>query len=656
MADESGTLISYVLGMLLKKIIVPFGFHDRVKVIKAMQEDDVSGLVDSLTDFSVDSANVDFSIETNNPEFSKILRKWLNTINSAYRGKIPSGLKPLAKEYFKERWKYSSFPVLKIVKWDTIDKILVPTKMAFVDGGSIYAEDVEAKDETLKLISYNYFLGKDSKTHIELNNNCIFSRPYGRWFDKYPTPYLIKRGVYHNFKIIDSIKNMETKILDQIIPYMMLVKKGTAELAKNQIKTYSNEELNQIITDLQDLTKKLSENNTDDKTPIRATNFDEEIKHLIPDLKTIFQTELFASAEKNILTGLGFIDIAEAVSSSRRESILNPKVFIEECRTGVEDFKQIMKDLVFLIIEKNKDNHPKYINTEFYITASAVTSFMTNDFKNQMRLLWERGQLSNQTYCEVVGEVEYRTELTRREKEAKNGDEYTMYPHLTKNDEDKGIDIVGERPEEDVNGNPIDTDKIDDPEKYNIGMIIDDKIVNSEGKLIELEEGIFLTAEELELEKAYVPRITKNYIRLRQVLPSKFQKRSFRTITLSATRGIKAIVGRLIGEKTTTIQSYLFDKTKWTIKEAQTWVEQHKQAHAKLFTAPYTRITELPNNVKKKLSPSQQRKWMTIFNNAYNYMLKKTGDTDKAETYAFRVAWSQVRATKRKKSICTKTT
>ena len=538
--------MSWIVSSLLRKQIVPSGFHDQVKAVKAMQSDDISGLVDSLTDFSVNSANVDFSIETNNPEFSKILRKWLNTINTFYRGKIPSGVKPLAKEYFKERWKYSSFPVLKIIKWESIDKILVPTRMAFVDGGSIYAEDKETS-KALKLISYDYYLGNDTKTRQLLDNNTIFSRPYGRWFDEYPIPYLIKRGIYHNWKIIESIKNMETKILDQIIPYMMLVKKGSEALATKNIKVYTNEELDQIITQYQDLATKIE--SLSDKTPIRATNFDEEIKHLIPDLKTIFQDELFASAEKNILTGLGFIDIAEAVSSSRRESILNPKVFIEEVRTGVEDFKQIMKELVLLIIEKNS-THKKYMNTEFYITASPVTAFMTDKFKNQMRLLWERGLLSNQTYCEIVGEIEYITEKARREKEAKNGDEYIMYPHITDNREGVGIDIVGEEPmdknkknkKEDKNGKPIPISKVGDPGKYNIG-------------------------------------------------------------------------------KTT------------------------------LITSPYTKLTDLPNNVKKRLNIKKQRIWLKIFNNAYNFYLKKFGDIGKAETLAFRTAWSQVKSIKAKKRV-----
>ena len=40
---------------------------------------------------------------------------------------------------------------------------------------------------------------------------------------------------------------------------------------------------------------------------------------------------------------------------------------------------------------------------------------------------------------------------------------------------------------------------------------------------------------------------------------------------------------------------------------------------------------------------------MKIFNNAYRFYLKKFGDAKKAETLAFRTAWSQIRQVKSKK-------
>ena len=73
---------------------------------------------------------------------------------------------------------------------------------------------------------------------------------------------------------------------------------------------------------------------------------------------------------------------------------------------------------------------------------------------------------------------------------------------------------------------------------------------------------------------------TENYIRVRVKDPGSFQDDSFRTITISADQGIKAVIGKLKGETNTTIQTYLFDKDKWTTERAQAWVKEHEKAEA----------------------------------------------------------------------------
>ena len=314
-------VLNLIISSLLKKIIVPTIYQERVKAVKTMLEDDMSGLVDSLTDFAVDSASVNFTVETDNEKVTQILKKWLEKVNAGYNGQIPRGIDALAEEYFKERWKSSSFPILKITKWENIDGLSVPTKMFFVDGESVRAEDKEKDDTTKTLFSYNYYLG--SGKNDPLDKGVIITKPYGRWFDKYPNPYLIKRGVYHNWKIIQSLKNKQTEILDQIIPYLFLVKKGS-EALDLQDKGYTQEDLKSVKNDLEKLVKTIRELQTGQTTPTRVTNWDEELKHLIPDLEVIFKRELFAVAEREILSGLGFIDVVEATSTSRRESVLNP--------------------------------------------------------------------------------------------------------------------------------------------------------------------------------------------------------------------------------------------------------------------------------------------------------------------------------------------
>jgi HK97 family phage prohead protease len=74
------------------------------------------------------------------------------------------------------------------------------------------------------------------------------------------------------------------------------------------------------------------------------------------------------------------------------------------------------------------------------------------------------------------------------------------------------------------------------------------------------------------------PEVTENTIRIRVRNPGDFEEDSFSTINIGGEdSGIQATVGRLTGETTMTIQSYVFDKENFTVEEAQAWVEEHKK-------------------------------------------------------------------------------
>jgi len=74
--------------------------------------------------------------------------------------------------------------------------------------------------------------------------------------------------------------------------------------------------------------------------------------------------------------------------------------------------------------------------------------------------------------------------------------------------------------------------------------------------------------------------VTDQYIRIRQKNPDNFVEDSFRTVTISAKEGIKAIMGKLKSDPdgSMVIQSYLFDKDKWTVNEAKKWIADHKKS------------------------------------------------------------------------------
>ncbi len=466
---DNATLLNYIIQTLTDKVIVPTNFHDQVGSVRSMLLDDVTGLIDSLTDFQVNSAVVDYTIQTTNTNFTKNLAKWQDSINSNFRGLIPSGLKPLTKEYFKERWKNSSFPILNIGKWENIGGLTVPTELYFLKGESVYAHDKNPEDDNLGLFSYDYYLGNKREDKYKIKkDSSIFTRPNGRWYDKYPIPYLVKNGVYHNYRLFKSLKSHQHKILTQIIPYLLLIKKGTEGLATNNVKVYDDKELKQVKADFENIINKLKvldEGGQSSLLPFRATQFDESVEHLIPDLIKIFSKELFEELERNILGGMGFVDIIQGMSSSRRESVLNPKGFMTEVQSGIDDFKQLLKDLIYYIKDANS-KHSKYMNSDFYITSSPVKGFQTEEFKNQIRLLWKNGKLSSQTYCELVGEVDFPTEVFRRDREIKEGTEVKMYPQITENHE-KDVSPTEEKhlKIEDKNGKPLPPDKFEKEQK-----------------------------------------------------------------------------------------------------------------------------------------------------------------------------------------------
>jgi len=70
--------------------------------------------------------------------------------------------------------------------------------------------------------------------------------------------------------------------------------------------------------------------------------------------------------------------------------------------------------------------------------------------------------------------------------------------------------------------------------------------------------------------------VTAKKIRIRVKAPGSCTKGTFRTITIGkASKGIKAVICRPKGKTSTTIQSYLFDKSKWTTTRARAWVKKH---------------------------------------------------------------------------------
>lgn len=139
------------------------------------------------------------------------------------------------------------------------------------------------------------------------------------------------------------------------------------------------------------------------------------------------------------------------------------------------------------------------------------------------------------------------------------------------------------------------------------------------------------------------PDVTENYIRLRQRDPDDFKEDTFRTIWISRGDGIKAVVGKLKNppqgqESSMVVQSYLFDKDKWTVEEAQAWVKDHKEVNPDDVTAKQIieseEFEEAVNNIIEN-KMSEHKSYI-------DELLAKAGDKPEAEAKAEDVEIGQV--------------
>jgi hypothetical protein len=428
------------------QIRIPTAYREQVLAIKLLLRNDTSGLVNTLLDFAIDCALVDYSVETSNANLTALFNGWLSSINSDLRGQIPVGVNALAKQYFRERWKGSSFLLLRTV-WEEKDGYTLPTKLWFVNGEDIA---VSSDDETVAIGGEKYSIKvskKEAKTLPASNNEMIFvQKPFESWGEEYPIPYLIRKGVFRNLKFLELLTTKGEYIVGKALEYLLMIKKGSEGLTlSNQPEfTYSKDDLQKVKDDLEAL---IQNRQGTGGVSTYATNFDTEVSHLIPEYSKAIAAELYAPIERRILAGLGMIDVVQGISSTRRESTLNPRPLIGEIEHGIEDFKALLTDIMYVAIEKNKIKHPKAVGKVNKIHSSPITHFITDDIRTQLRSMYDRGVISKQTYSETCGGVDFNIEVERTKNEKKRGLDVIMYPPVTQNQEATSDTPVDNQPD-----------------------------------------------------------------------------------------------------------------------------------------------------------------------------------------------------------------
>jgi hypothetical protein len=417
------------------EISVSDDFHVRCDYVSEIMDNDVTGIVGTVIDYSINSASeAKFRVECSEESLEELLNLWLEQININING-VPTGLQELAKEYYKERWAGSSLCLLRVDKWKSITRgansITVPTVLYFVIGSSVYIKRSNAKN--YKLGSDQYFLNEDLKTGQIPTEASIVQKPFGRWFTEYPTPYLIKQGVYKNWKSIQVLQNKGNEVITKILPYLFLMQKGTENMYLQDKGEYTDADLKTMVDNFKDAAERYNKEGA--KLPATGVPFDQKYQHLIPDLLPILREELYAQGSRSILSGLGFIDVVQGVSSTRKESVLNPKPFVAEVNAGVDGFKTILMDVIGLIITENKGSHKKLFSENTYLKiVNSPLKINVETLIDSLRSAFVYGTISIQTYQEILG-IDPEQELERMKKEMADGLRDVYYPHLIQNTE-----------------------------------------------------------------------------------------------------------------------------------------------------------------------------------------------------------------------------
>ena len=429
------------------EISVPTEFHERASKVAVLLDNDISGVISTVVDYSINSASeARFSIECSDQSLEDLLELWLERINVNVDG-VPTGLQELAKEYYKERWAASSLCLLSVSNWKKItiggNSITVPTVLWFVSGSSVW---IERKNEKyFKLGTDKYFLDKDFKKSLPSgeSEDIIIQKPFDRWFTKYPSPYLIKKGVYKNWRGLEVLQNKGDELITKVLPYLFVMEKGNEALAVQKNEKPDDTDLQTMVNTFKDAMKRF--NNEGAKTPVAGWAFDQKGSHLIPDLKGMLSEELYRQGYRAILSGLGFVSVVQGVGQSRKEEVINPKPFVAEVNAGVAGFKSILMDVIRLIISENKIDHKKLfsINNPLRVVSTPLR-INVEQIIDQIRSGFVYGTISVKTYQEMLG-IDTDQELERMRKEwelDKDGINLRQiyYPHVISNQEDKGID------------------------------------------------------------------------------------------------------------------------------------------------------------------------------------------------------------------------
>jgi len=409
----------------------PSGFEQQVLACRGMATNDVTGLVSTVIEFVEDAVSeVKFRIETDNPNLTKILNSWLSSINEKDSKYIETGFTAFVKQYVREKF-LSSFNIVKY-KFNKFSVLRLPTTLYLEDSSKVIALEGSTG------LKQRYSLDGDN----EIQN--AFIRKDGAWYETFPVPFLIRRGVWANYTLKKKIKDETADVLKKLLWYLFLFKKGNPSTTGYKAPDYEA-----IGDDLENVLQGAKNSVATGKTPSYLGDLDTEAEHVMPDLTKILNTTIYSQIDKDILAGLGLVDIVQSIGSTRREAILNPKPLVQKTKSMILEIEALLYDMLKEVVKINKPIHPKYFKnlTKIRIIKTPLKAFWTQDFREFVRSLYDRGLLSYATTLESYG-FDLETEVARRGNESKDGLEILLYPPVTQNREGTGEDATDPNIEE----------------------------------------------------------------------------------------------------------------------------------------------------------------------------------------------------------------
>ena len=419
------------LKRLRTNIKVATNFPDQVKQIDTLYSNDKTGLVSTIVDFMIHSATVDFKIETKNETLNEALQNWQKTVlNRNVNIDFPGGLRALSVENFRERWR-SSLLALKVIwgeeKFANQGTLIVPKKMWFLDGASISSESSGA----LNTRKYFITIDKDRKQLTNSKSESIFIRkPYTSWHKNKVTPFLVQRGTVFNTLVKNSIVQKQSDVIEAIIPILLKIQAGNDQLALEGMSP-SKEQFKELKDQITDALERFKETGSMGDL-IASLRHDVKLEYLIPDISKIFDEKIVKSTDRNLLSSLGMIEL-KGFSSTREEAILNPKVLVEEVVDAVQDWANLLQDVMIEMMERNKVKHPNLSNNEIQVIPGIIKAFLTEEMKAMLRSMFDRGVVSHQDATENIAGLNFEVQVDRNTREDERDITEIMKPPVIQN-------------------------------------------------------------------------------------------------------------------------------------------------------------------------------------------------------------------------------